>query len=144
MIPRYHGDGSRGTLIGPGADGIVIRRIFIILSVATASVGIWLITRTHELDVVCNADSSSYTGAGVSVNCMNIVSSYFLGFALAVGGMIVFLLSVLAMAKHDSAYNWHEQQTVIPHRSHHDIVVPPEQSHHGSVGNRDPRATGGT
>jgi hypothetical protein len=79
----------------------VIRRITVLLGLATLSVGVWLITRAHEVTTACSSNASPLTGAGLSLNCMNMVSFYFLGFALAVGGLVIMMLALFAMVKRE-------------------------------------------
>jgi len=69
------------------------------LGVVVVAVGIWLITRVDAVNNACSVNASPSTGAGVSPNCMNMVSMYFLGFALIIGGLVFLLLALLAMAK---------------------------------------------
>lgn len=78
----------------------MMRKSFLLLSIAAVAVGIWLIVRVHPLNGVCSSNSSPLTGAGISANCMNMVSFYFVGFALIVGGLIVMMLAMFSMAKH--------------------------------------------
>jgi cytochrome P450 len=72
-----------------------------LLGLATLSVGVWLITRAHDVTTTCGSNASPLTGAGLSSNCMNIVSSYCWGFALAVGGPVIMMLALFAMVKRE-------------------------------------------
>lgn len=76
-----------------------MRKIAILLSLLSLAVGIWLLVRGHDLGTACSLQSNGTTGAGVSTDCMNRVTFYFLGFALTIGGLMALMLSLLAMAK---------------------------------------------
>jgi hypothetical protein len=76
-----------------------MRRTFTILSLITASVGFWLILRVHPLADACTL-SSPLTGTGVSASCMQMMTIYFMGFAVAVLGLMGLMLTLLSMVKH--------------------------------------------
>jgi hypothetical protein len=80
-----------------------VRRLTFVLSLATVAVGLWLIFRVHAVDHVCSTLSSPLTGSGLAISCQNVLSFYFLGFVLTVGGLMVLALALLAMAKDDRA-----------------------------------------
>ncbi len=73
------------------------------MGLAVVAVGIALITRTHAIDASCSAPSNPTLGIGVSTNCQHILNLYFLGFVLAIGGAVILLLVLVAMAKSDRA-----------------------------------------
>jgi len=77
----------------------VIRRLTLLLSLAAVAVGIWLITRVGPLNAACNTSGSAHPGIGVDAKCTDIVASYFMGFALSIGGVTVLLLALIAMRR---------------------------------------------
>ena len=77
-----------------------MRRTVIVLSVATISVGIWLLVRTNPLVAVCGSLASPLAGTGVSVNCQSVLAGFFIGYALIVSGLVTMMLSLLSMARH--------------------------------------------
>jgi ABC-type transport system involved in cytochrome c biogenesis permease subunit len=70
----------------------------ILLNLAAVVVGAVLITRAHSVTTAGSSNASPLVGAGVSCNCMNVVSPYFLGFALAIGGLVIMMLALFAMS----------------------------------------------
>jgi len=81
----------------------VVRRTTALLSLTAIAVGIWLITRTHAIDSSCASPANPTLGIGVNADCQHILNLYFLGFVIAVGGAVVLLLVLVAMAKNDRA-----------------------------------------
>ena len=79
-----------------------MRRTFLILALATLSVGILLLVRAVPSDAACGSLASPLTGTGVSAKCAGLLSSYFMGYALIVSGLITAMLSLISMAKHKS------------------------------------------
>jgi hypothetical protein len=67
----------------------------------TVGVGIFLIAREQAVSASCNSLSSPTTGTGISVNCENVMSFYFLGYAMIVGGLMITLLALFVLAKRD-------------------------------------------
>ena len=79
----------------------MIRRITFLLSLATIGVGIWVILRVGPTNAACDTTLSFNAGNGASVNCMNVVSSYFMGYALTIGGLLILALALWGMSKHE-------------------------------------------
>ena len=73
----------------------------ILLGLASLSVGVWLLTRVHTLNGVCGPNAGPVTGGGISASCMNMMASYFLGFALTVLGLITVAIALFAIARRD-------------------------------------------
>ncbi|HET8990556.1 MAG TPA: hypothetical protein VFN59_05610 [Acidimicrobiales bacterium] len=80
-----------------------MRRTTALLGLAVVAVGVWLITRTHAIDASCSTPSNPTLGIGVSTDCQHVVNLYFLGFVLSIGGAVILLLVLVAMAKSDHA-----------------------------------------
>ena len=99
----------------------MIRKITFILSLATMSVGLWLITRVGPLNATCNADAHADTAFGTSTACMDIVSSYFLGYALTIGGMLIFMLSLFSLVTRNKKYGKRKNQLTIPKNHQHQV-----------------------
>lgn len=74
----------------------------------TFGVGVWLLSRVHTMNGVCGPHASSISGGGISANCMNMVSGYFLGFALTVLGLVAVTIALLTLARRDR----YERRTV--------------------------------
>ena len=77
----------------------MIKRLSIVVSLAVLGIGIWLVSRGHEVDRVCKVNSVGGGGTHFS-HCMNLVSTYFLGYALCILGFIFLLMSILTMHQH--------------------------------------------
>jgi hypothetical protein len=77
-----------------------MKRTFIVLSLATISVGIWLLVRTNPLAAVCSSLASPLAGTGVSANCETVLAKFFIGYALIVSGVVTMMLSLLSMVRH--------------------------------------------
>ena len=98
-----------------------MKKSFLLLGLVTLSAGLWLLLRTAPANAACGALSSPLTGTGVSPNCQNLLSSYFMGYALMLGGLMTMLLSLLSMAKHRRRRaDYHREIPPIAHRRIHD------------------------
>ena len=99
----------------------VMRKTFLFLGLATLSVGVWFLFRTAPSNAACGALSSPLTGTGVSATCQKLLSSYFLGYGLMLGGLMVMLLSLVSMAKHRRRRDDYRRDVQpIAHRRIHD------------------------
>jgi hydrogenase/urease accessory protein HupE len=78
-----------------------MRRVSIVMSLATLGVGVWLLTRVHATAAVCSGTVSLFTGEGVTTHCMNMAATYFLGFALVMLSLLALAIAFIAMAKKD-------------------------------------------
>lgn len=87
------------------------RRVVIFLSLATMAVGSWLIAKEHSLAGVCSTTAA--TGVGLGAQCMNAVSSYFIGFALITGGLLILMLSVFLMSKREDQRRFRRQNAAV-------------------------------
>jgi hypothetical protein len=87
------------------------RRVTILLSLATIAVGSWLIAQEHTMSTVCSTIAAS--GVGLSSQCLNAMSSYFIGFALLGGGVVVLMLAGLFMAKHEDHRRWRKERAAV-------------------------------
>ncbi len=77
----------------------MIRKAAIILSLATIGVGVWLLSRVHAINDACSSIASPLTGSGLRIDCQNMVSYYYIGFALLLGGLLVLGLTLFAVAQ---------------------------------------------
>jgi hypothetical protein len=80
----------------------MIRKMTLVLSLATEGVGVFLIVREQAVNAPCNPHSSPTTGTGISINCEKVMSFYFLDQAMIVGGLMITLLALFVLAKRDS------------------------------------------
>jgi hypothetical protein len=80
---------------------LLMRRVSIVMSLAALGVGVWLLTRVHEVSSVCSGTVSLTTGGGVSTNCMNQAATYFLGAALVMLSLLALAISLISMAKRE-------------------------------------------
>jgi hypothetical protein len=89
----------------------VTRRVTIFLSLATIAVGSWLIAKEHSMSTVCSSIASA--GVGLGSGCMKVMTSYFIGFALLGGGLIILMLAVLFMSKHEDRRRWRKERAAV-------------------------------
>ncbi len=61
----------------------------------------YLIARVHHVENVCSHNASPLTGAGIGTNCENMVSFYYIGFAIILAGFIIFLLALISRSKRE-------------------------------------------
>ncbi len=73
----------------------------LVLSLALAGVGVYVIANVHHVENVCSNNASPLTGAGLGVNCENVVSFYFIGFAIIIAGLIIFMLALITRSKRE-------------------------------------------
>ena len=86
------------------------RKVTISLSLLTIAVGAWLISKEHSVASVCSTTAA--TGVGLGAQCMSAVSSYFIGFALVGGGLVIFMLAFLLMTKRDNTTYQRQKATI--------------------------------
>lgn len=72
-----------------------MRRFTVLASAALLGVGVWMTTRVQSVNTACSATPT--TKATLGANCTNSVSLYFLGFAMAAGGVVILLLALISM-----------------------------------------------
>jgi ABC-type proline/glycine betaine transport system permease subunit len=75
------------------------------------AVGSWLIAKEHSLATVCSTTAA--TGVGLGAQCMNAVSSYFIGFALIAGGLVILMLAVFLMSKREDQRRWRKEKAAV-------------------------------
>lgn len=90
----------------------MIRRATIILSLATIGVGAWLLSRVHSVNNACSSVTSPLTGSGLRIDCQNMVSYYYIGFALTLGGLLVLGLTLFAVRRRREHQARHERAQV--------------------------------
>jgi hypothetical protein len=78
----------------------MMKRLSALLSLGVIGIGIWLVSRGREVDRICKVNSISGNGNGSFNHCTNLISTYFLGYALCVLGFILFLASILTIRHH--------------------------------------------
>ncbi|HVA53261.1 MAG TPA: hypothetical protein VNF05_07080 [Acidimicrobiales bacterium] len=98
-----------------------MRKTFLMLALATLSVGIWTLVRSAPSNAACTTLASPVTGTGVSAQCSDLLSSYFLGYALIVGGLVTALLALVSMSKRKRRRgDYHREIQPIAQRRIHD------------------------
>jgi hypothetical protein len=90
-----------------------MKRIVVVLSVFSIVVGTWLITKEHGVSSACTTKSSSTSIGGLSTGCMSAITSYFIGFGLVAGGLIVLILAIVLMNKRNRMDQWRKRNAVI-------------------------------
>ncbi len=98
-----------------------MRRIFLILALATLSAGVWLLVRAVPADATCGSLTSPLSGTGAGAKCANLLSSYFTGYALIVIALITAMLALISMSKHKRRrVEYQREIQPIAHRRIHD------------------------
>jgi len=100
-------------------SGDVIKRATLLLSVATVGVGTWALTRGHSEVSSCNSLAGQVRTTSAGVVCARATSSYLMGAALAMGGLVIVTLVLFAMAKHASNSAWNKRLPTIPQSRRH-------------------------
>jgi hypothetical protein len=90
-----------------------MKRVVQALSLTSIVVGTWLITKGHGLSSACSPKSSATSVGGMSTGCVSAVNSYFIGFALVAGGLIVLILAIVLMNKRNRMDHWRKRNAVI-------------------------------
>jgi hypothetical protein len=78
----------------------VIKRLSVLLSLGVLGIGVWLVSRGREVDRVCKVNAVAGNGSEHFGHCMNLISTYFLGYALCIIGFILVLMSFLFQREH--------------------------------------------
>ncbi|MGD0054626.1 MAG: hypothetical protein ABSC34_04215 [Acidimicrobiales bacterium] len=87
----------------------MIKRIIAGLGVVMAFVGVWMLSQGHSQEAACNASAARLGAAATSLVCPRAVSTYFIGVALTMGGLIVTGLILFAIVKQIRAVTWIEK-----------------------------------
>ena len=77
----------------------MFRRLFTIIGVACAGTGIVLVASRHSQNQACNMHQFNSARLGASDQCVHIMWSYFGGFGLMVGGLLLLLIGLASMRK---------------------------------------------
>ena len=77
----------------------MFRRLFTIIGVACAGTGIFLVASKHSANQACNMHQFNSARLGASNECVHVMWSYFGGFGLMVGGLLVLLVGLASMRK---------------------------------------------
>lgn len=94
----------------------MIRKTALALSLITTLVGVWILTRGHAQEGACNSYQSEFGHGAVSSVCARAVSSYLIGVALTVGGLVIVVLLAFAIAKHAREKSWRVRLPSLAHR----------------------------
>jgi hypothetical protein len=97
----------------------VIKRATLFLSVATVGVGTWVFTRGHSQVSSCNSFAGQTRATSAGTICARATSSYLMGAALTMGGLVIVTLVLFAMTKHASNSAWNKRLPTIPQRRQH-------------------------
>lgn len=84
----------------------MIKRITLALALVTTFVGVWVLTRGHVQESSCSSYNSEFGHGAVSSICARAVSSYLMGAALAMGGLVIVVLLTFSIAKQLREKNW--------------------------------------
>jgi hypothetical protein len=84
--------------------------------VITTFVGVWVLTRGHAEESACNSYASEFGHGAAGSVCVRAVSSYLMGVALTMGGIIVVVLLLFSIAKQTREKNWRERLPLLARR----------------------------
>jgi hypothetical protein len=76
-----------------------MRKIWFVFSLIVLGVGIWLVSRGDQVDRVCKVSSAASGGSDHFNHCVNLVSTYFLGYALTILGVIFLLAAIIVIRR---------------------------------------------
>lgn len=76
------------------------------LGLITTVMGVWILARGHAEEGACNSYQSEFGHGAVSSICTRAVSSYLMGVALILVGLIIVVLLAFAIAKQAREKNW--------------------------------------
>jgi hypothetical protein len=99
----------------------VIRKATIVVGAATLCAGVWIVAGMHHLNNVCTTNAAAASGAGASVNCVKASSSYLIGLSMTIGGFLILMLTVVALARRSRRVHWQADLPEIPKRMTHQI-----------------------
>jgi hypothetical protein len=97
----------------------VMKRVTLFLSVATVGVGIWLLIQGHSQVSSCNGFAGQIRATSAGTFCARATSSYLIGAALTMGGLVIATLVLFAMAKHASDRDWNKRLPTLPQKRQH-------------------------
>jgi len=76
-----------------------MRKVWSLFSLIVLGVGIWLVSRGDQVDRVCKVSSAASGGGEHFNHCVNLVSTYFLGYALTILGVIFVLAAIIVIRR---------------------------------------------
>ena len=77
----------------------MFRKFVALVGLAIIAVGGWIIKTQHARDAACAMHSGHTTSPSYNASCSSIITSYFVGFAVVLGGALVFVFAVAVMKK---------------------------------------------
>lgn len=79
----------------------MLRRIIIFVGLAIMGVGVWALIHERTQQAACPSTGASISQSGITVSgtCLSSVMSYFLGFVLIAGGLLVIAIAIMLMEK---------------------------------------------
>ncbi len=83
----------------------VMRKISFVFSLVVLGVGIWLVSRGDQVDRVCKVNNATIGGGTHFNHCVNLVSTYFLGYALTILGLIFLFGSIVVIRREKRQVN---------------------------------------
>ncbi len=99
----------------------MIRKSVLVLGLITTFVGVWVLTRGHAEESACTSYASEFGHGAVGSVCARAVSSYLIGVALTMGGVIIVALLLFSIAKQLRERDWRERLPLLARR--HDSSV---------------------
>jgi len=99
----------------------MVRPATILVSLATALSGFIIIAVAHSRDTACQLRLGAYVDQSLSVSCQNIVSAYFVGFTLVVGGLLALALALMLMTRREGITKMSAPSTHAPVATRHVI-----------------------
>jgi len=94
----------------------MIKRFVASLSVLSAFVGVWVLSRGHAQIAACSASPKRLLATAHEV-CPQALSTYLMGVALTAGGLTVTCLIAYAIVKQVRSGGWMEKLPEIPAQS---------------------------
>jgi NADH:ubiquinone oxidoreductase subunit 6 (subunit J) len=80
------------------------RRLVVLPGLATIAFGVWLLVRERAQNGVCNATYATTSSSALNRVCMRIVLSYFESFVFISAGLIITLLTAMALSKRSKKF----------------------------------------
>lgn len=103
----------------------MIRKSALVLGLITTFVGVWVLTRGHAEESACNSYANAVGRATIDAGCARAVSAYLMGAALTMGGLIVVVLLLFAIARQVRTRGWRERLPQIARRHERSVSSVP-------------------
>ena len=91
-----------------------MNRVVALLGLGATVLGSWVLTRAYARETTCHSFSTQFGTGTASAGCARVVSTYFTGAALTMGGAVILTLALFVIVSHARRRTWGEGLPTVP------------------------------